>query len=116
MTVFKRRARRDGIEPELVETIRAMGGYVVYLNDKVDLVVGWRGLTVLFEVKRPPGPCGGVSKAKLTDEEANFFRDWPGGPLFKVDSSEDVIRCLEGVWKTHCTQGYHATRRLFTHN
>ena len=52
-----------------------------------DGVVGWRGLTVLVEVKRP-------KKGKLEASQQDFQRTWRGGPYLVVESGDDLVRQL----------------------
>ena len=112
MTVYKRRANRDDNEREIVKALRKMTAYVVQLNGPVDLLVGWRGVTVLFEVKNPKSTSS--RGTKLTADEARFFEEWRGGPLFKIESPDEAIRCLEGVWKENSMRGSPAMRRPAT--
>lgn len=49
----------------------------------VDLVLGWRGMTILAEVKRPG--------KKLDPDQVDFRDTWPGGPIIRADSAEDLV-------------------------
>ena len=62
-------AKRDANEPEIVEALEAVGASVVRLDD-VDLVVGFRGVNYLMEIK--------TDKGKLNKKQAKFFRSWNG--------------------------------------
>lgn len=62
--------KRDENEAEVVSTLRAVGATVRRLHE-IDLLVGFRGVNYLFEVKRD-------AKSKLTDSEQDFMRDWQG--------------------------------------
>ena len=56
-----------------------------------DLVVGYRGVLYLLEVKdgnKPP------SKRRLTPDEQKFFNDWAGYPVHVVNSTEEAINAI----------------------
>jgi hypothetical protein len=57
-----------------------------------DLLVGYRGYTILMEVKdgqKVP------SARKLTPAEQKFFDDWQGGMLVIVNSVEEALETLK---------------------
>ncbi len=57
-----------------------------------DLLVGYRGYTILMEVKdgrKPP------SARKLTEEEEKFFQNWKGGMLAIVNSVQEALELLK---------------------
>lgn len=56
-----------------------------------DNVFGFRGLTILVEVKGPNG--------KLKPAQEDFIRTWTGGPVLVVDSGEDLFRQLMALDK-----------------
>jgi len=88
-------ARRDDNESIIVETLRKAGAYVriVTMGDGVpDLLVGYKGYTLLLEVKdgnKTP------SARKLTKAEQKFFDEWTGGLLAIVESPEDALAILK---------------------
>ena len=67
--VLRYNAKRDENEPEIVEALEAVGASVLRLDD-VDLLVGFRGINYLLEVKTPKG--------KLNKKQQKFFRSWVG--------------------------------------
>jgi len=76
---MNRRGRIDANQPEIVKALRAVGASVQSLADMgrgvPDLLVGWRGLNLLFEVKdgaKPP------SARRLTPDEERWHRGWRG--------------------------------------
>lgn len=89
-----RAARVDANQQEIVKALRSVGAYVRVITQGdglPDLLVGYRGVTLLMEVKdgsKPP------SAQKLTEAEQKFFDAWTGGALIKVTSVEDVIAAL----------------------
>ena len=91
-----RRANRvDYNQSVIVESLRKAGAYVriVTMGDGVpDLLVGYKGFTLLLEVKdgdKPP------SQRKLTTAEQKFFDEWTGGILAVVESVEDALAILQ---------------------
>jgi len=88
-------ARRDDNESIIVETLRKAGAYVriVTMGDGVpDLLVGYKGYTLLLEVKdgnKVP------SARKLTKAEQKFFDEWTGGLLAIIESPEDALAILK---------------------
>lgn len=52
----------------------------------VDGVLGFQGLTVLVEIKKPGG--------KLEKNQEDFAKEWRGGPVLLADSGESLVRQL----------------------
>ena len=93
-----RRANRiDDNQNDIVTALRKAGATVRIISQGEgipDLLVGFRGETMLMEVKdgnKPP------SAKTLTDAEKKFFDDWRGGLLVIVESVEDALKMLEGI-------------------
>ena len=93
-----RRANRiDDNQNDIVTALRKAGATVRIISQGEgipDLLVGFRGETMLMEVKdgnKPP------SARTLTDAEKKFFDDWRGGLLVIVESVEDALKMLEGI-------------------
>jgi hypothetical protein len=90
---MRRAARRDDNEKEIVAAMREAGAYVKVINDEglFDLLVSYRGETMLIEVKdgsKPP------SARRLTDAEQKFHDEWPGSDLYIVNSVEEALALL----------------------
>ena len=87
--------RIDANQNEIVTALRKVGAYVriVTMGDGVpDLLVGYRGFTLLLEVKdgnKSP------SQRKLTEAEQKFFDEWKGGILAIVESVDDALAILK---------------------
>lgn len=88
---MRRAARIDVNQPDVVEALRAAGATVQPLHTVgqgcPDLLVGWRGLNLLFEVKdgeKPP------SARKLTEDEARWASDWRGIVHIVTSAAEAV--------------------------
>lgn len=83
-------ARVDSNQAEIVEALRDAGAYVWIIGLPVDLLVGYKNHTFLVEVKT-------TSKKRLTALQANFFENWIGGTLVRIDSPEAALRMLRIV-------------------
>lgn len=96
---MSRYARKvDDNHGKVVEALRAQGATVQSLAavgaGVPDLLVGYRGRTLLLEVK---DGAKVPSKQRLTEAEADWHRDWRGGPLDTVSSPEEALSVLRGV-------------------
>ena len=92
---MRRAARVDENQGLIVKALRACGATVRVISqgDGIpDLLVGYRGHTILMEVKdgnKPP------SARQLTPAEQIFFDQWTGGKLFIVNSVEEALEVLK---------------------
>ena len=84
-------ARVDANQEQIVSALRGAGAYVWIIGLPVDLLVGYKGHTFLVEVKDG-------SKKRLTKLQADFFENWSGSTLCRVDSPEAALRMI-GVVK-----------------
>ncbi len=91
-----RRANRiDANSNEIVNALRKAGAFVRIISqgDGIpDLLVAYKGYTILMEVKdgdKPP------SARKLTEAEQKFFDEWTGGMLVIVNSVEEALETLK---------------------
>ena len=88
-------ARIDANQDQIVTALRAMGATVRIVtqgNGLPDLLVGFRGVTILMEVKdgqKVP------SARKLTPAEQKFFDEWRGGIVAIVNSVDEAIALLK---------------------
>lgn len=68
------RGKVDNNHAEIVEALRGIGASVVSLanlgNGCPDILVGWKGNNILFEIKSGRGG--------LTADEMKFMEDWEG--------------------------------------
>lgn len=91
-------AKRDDNHAEIRDALRDIPGVVVAdtasLGDGFpDLVVGYRGVISLLEIKdgsKPP------SKQKLTDDEQKFFDKWAGFPVYVAASFDEAWEAING--------------------
>lgn len=88
---MRQAARVDATQEAIVSALRAAGAYVWIIGLPVDLLVGYKGHTFCVEVK------SGSSK-RLTKLQADFFENWHGSTLSRIDSPEAALRMI-GVIK-----------------
>ena len=84
-------ARVDANQQAIVAALRAAGCYVWIIGLPVDLLVGYKGHTYLMEIKT-------TSKKRLTGLQADFFENWSGSTLARIDGPEAALRMI-GVIK-----------------
>lgn len=87
---MRRAARKDANQTDIVQALRASGAFVWDIGLPVDLLVGYRGVTVLVE-------CKDGSKKRLTGLQDEFFKRWTGGALCRVDGVEAALRILKVI-------------------
>jgi hypothetical protein len=85
---MRRAARVDANQDAIVSALRAAGAYVWVIGLPVDLLVGFRNHTYLVEIKTD-------AKQRLTSLQADFFDNWKGGTLARIDSPESALRMLK---------------------
>ena len=80
-------ARVDANQEQIVSALRAAGAYVWIIGLPVDLLVGYKNRTFLVEIKTN-------EKKKLTKLQTDFFANWIGGTLCRIDSPEAALRMI----------------------
>lgn len=79
----------DANQAEIVAALRSLGASVISLHDAgsgiPDLLVGFRGVTRLVEVKNPD------TKGKLNERQIHWHSLWRGDPVVVVYSVDDVL-------------------------
>ena len=80
----------DANQAQIVSALRAAGANVWILGLPVDLLVGYKGWTILMEVKDGP-------KKRLTALQRDFFENWPGSTLSRVDGPESALNVLKVI-------------------
>lgn len=80
-------ARVDANQQQVVSALRAAGCYVYVIGLPVDLLVGYNGQTFLVEIKDGP-------KKALTRLQQDFFGNWIGGSLHRINGPEDALRMI----------------------
>jgi len=89
--MIRRAARVDANQAQIVSALRAAGAYVWIIGLPVDLLVGYKGHSFLVEVKNGP-------RKRLTALQEDFFANWTGSTLARVDGAEAALRMI-GVVK-----------------
>jgi hypothetical protein len=91
---MRRAAKVDANQAEIVEALRKIGASVQSLHAVgqgcPDLLVGWRGIVSLLEVKdgsKPP------SARKLTEDQVKWHAEWRG----QVAVVENVEQAIEAI-------------------
>jgi Holliday junction resolvase len=87
---FRRAARVDANQSEIVKVFRKLGWYVLIisqLKNCCDLIVSKNGRTIAIEVKDGSKP---KSQQKLSDGEVKFMNEWQGEYMI-VNSVEQVM-------------------------
>jgi len=84
---MRRAARVDENQKAIVQALRDAGAYVWIVGLPVDLLVGYKGHTFLMEVKTD-------SKKRFTGLQADFFQNWKGGTLCRVDSPQAALEMI----------------------
>ena len=85
--MIRRAARVDANQAQIVSALRAAGAYVWIIGLPVDLLVGYEGKTYLVEIKDGP-------KKTLTRLQQDFFGNWCGGGLHRIDNAEEALRLI----------------------
>jgi hypothetical protein len=84
----------DKNQASVVKALRDYGADVHLLHmvgaGIPDLLVAYEGHTILIEVK------DGAHKV-FTPEQIKFIAAWKGGPLYRVNSSEEAIDVLKSL-------------------
>jgi hypothetical protein len=84
---MRRAARVDANQEQIVSALRGAGAYVWIIGLPVDLLVGYKNHTFLVEIKTD-------SKKKFTKLQTDFFENWVGGTLCRIDSPEAALRMI----------------------
>jgi hypothetical protein len=81
----------DENQKTIVHTFIALGASVLNLSTVgrgcPDLLIGYRGKSVLVEVKSPKGT--------FTEPQIKFMQEWKGGAVSRIDSVDGAIRLVK---------------------
>jgi hypothetical protein len=83
-------ARVDANQQNIVKALREAGCYVYIIGLPVDLLVGYDNQTYLVEIKDGP-------KKALTRLQQDFFGNWIGGGLHRIESPDEALRMIGKV-------------------
>jgi len=90
MTYYKKRV--DENQKTLIHTFIALGASVLNLSTVgrgcPDLLIGYKGKTVLVEIKSS-------EKSKYTDPQVKFMQEWRGGAISRINSVDAAIRLIK---------------------
>jgi hypothetical protein len=88
VSIHRRNAKRDDNEQAIVDRLRQLGAQVTRLSGEgvPDLLVAWRGISRVAEVKRPKG--------KLTPAQVTFHAKWNGEPIPILTDADDATTWL----------------------
>jgi len=90
MTYYKKRV--DENQKTIIHTFIALGASVLNLSSVgrgcPDLLVGFKGKSVLVEIKRD-------AKATYTEFQIKFMQEWRGGAVSRIDSVDAAIRLIK---------------------
>lgn len=81
-------ARRDKVELDVVKQLRSISGIsveVISIKNVGDLLIGFRGVTYLIELKSKGG--------KLTDGQKQFHNEWTGQHAI-CTTLEDILKVI----------------------
>ena len=97
----RRAARIDANQTRIVRALRDIGAVVHSLagvgSGCPDLLVGFRGVTFLLEVKDGSKP---LSERKLTPDQGRWHEEWlllSGAPLDVVTCEDDALRAIGAI-------------------
>ncbi len=85
---MRRAARVDANQEQIVSVLRAAGATVWIIGLPVDLLVGYKNHTFLVEIKTD-------SKKRFTKLQTDFFENWSGGTLARIDNPEAALRMIQ---------------------
>lgn len=92
-------ARRDKNEKPIVKALRAVGASVEYLNGTgvPDLLVGYRGVNYLVEIKGEHGKAeshGKKTASGLRDSQERWWRLWQGARPVVATTSDEALKAI----------------------
>ena len=83
-----RKKKRDANERDIIKALEELGATVYPLDRPVDLLVGYKGVTHLLEVKNPDG------RNQVNDEQQEFIDTWRGKRPIVVSSVAEALLVL----------------------
>ncbi len=85
---MRRAARVDNNQRDIVDALRKIGAKVWLIGRPVDALVAYRKQTYLMEFKNKEW------YNNLTQDQADFFDEWNGGPLLIIHTPEQAIEAI----------------------
>ena len=90
---MRRNARTDANQADIVAAMRAAGASVWIIGIPVDLLIGYRGKSLLMEIKTLTGKRE-PKAARYTPLQIAFLTEWRGGPVSTVTDVEGALTAL----------------------
>lgn len=90
MSIKRYAAKRDQNEAVIIAALRQCGATVEQLDQPVDLLVGWQGMTAIAEIKKP-------KRGKLTPGQKTFLETWQGSPVAILTSADQAVLWLKSL-------------------
>ena len=92
MSLSRYAKRRDNVEAEIVDALKAFGAKCWRLDRPFDLLVGFREKFFVLECKS--------GKRPLTAEQADELDECKAGglPVFVVRSADEALQAIEAVY------------------
>lgn len=94
---MRRAGRVDANQAEIVSDLRDVGASVAVTSNMgggfPDIVIGYRGINYLFEIKdgnKPP------SARQLTDAEKEFHITWRGA-IYVINNSDEALEIIGAI-------------------
>lgn len=87
---------RDANEPPIVQALRQVGADVQLLDHPCDLLVGYRSVNFLLEVKEELGPQGGKpssERGQRAEEQEREQKAWRG----KIQRVRNIREALDAI-------------------
>lgn len=92
---MRRAAKRDASEKAIFTALKGMGFTVYPLNQPVDALVGFRGVSHIVEIKTG---TKGYGKA-LNQNQQQFADQWRGSPVVVLHSEDEAIQWAQEIAK-----------------
>jgi len=92
---MRRAARVDANQAWIVEALEKVGARVYWIKEPVDLLVGFRGETILLEVKNP-ARTSKKPDSRMTPAQIEFRDKWNGGRFAVVETLDEVYAAVLG--------------------
>lgn len=100
-----RNARVDSNQSKIVETLRAVGATVLHSHmlghGAPDIIVGYHGVTYLFEIKDGSLPPSGQ---RFTPDEERFHKQWRGHAAI-VTSTDEALQAIGAISNKNYKEG-----------
>lgn len=88
---FAKKHATDVNQPEIIAALIQIGAQVYEMEQPVDLLVEYRSIWIVLEVKNPKG------RNKLTKEQERFF-EITQAPAFVVRNPLEAVNAVTRVW------------------